>query len=128
MSNPNQYYGVVKRPLMTEKSTVLVKSFTLLDQIARILREHSEVKTIAIEGHTDDRGSRALNMKLSQSRAESVREYLIGHGVAAERLKAAGYGPDRPVQPNTTSGGRDANRRVDFVIVGDEKASPTPAP
>ncbi len=112
----------------TGKSTVLAKSFTLLDQIARILREHSEVKTIAIEGHTDDRGSRALNMKLSQSRAESVREYLIGHGVAAERLKAAGYGPDRPVQPNTTSGGRDANRRVDFVIVGDEKANPTPAP
>ena len=55
-------------------------------------------------------------MKLSQSRAEVVREYLVTHGVAADRLTAKGYGDTRPVASNKTAAGRKTNRRTDFVV------------
>ena len=74
-----------------------------------------------VEGHTDDRGKRDYNVKLSGERAESVRQYLIKAGVAEGRLKAIGYGPDRPADVNTTEAGRANNRRVEFVIETPEK-------
>jgi hypothetical protein len=68
-----------------------------------------------IGGHTDNTGPREFNMQLSRARARSVRQYLIAHGIAPQRLGAQGYGPDRPLGDNNSEAGRAQNRRVEFV-------------
>jgi OmpA-OmpF porin, OOP family len=97
------------------QATIQARSNPLMDQMAKVLNEHPEIAKVIIEGHTDDRGAADFNRTLSQQRAEAVRDYLVKKGVPAERLEAQGFGPDRPVQPNTTSEGRAANRRVEFL-------------
>ena len=67
-------------------------------------------------GHTDSRGSRKHNMKLSAARAESVRQHLVGLGIDSSRMDAKGYGPDQPIETNKTAAGREKNRRVEFFI------------
>ena len=69
---------------------------------------------IELAGHTDDRGSENYNKVLSTQRAEAVRQYLISKGVSSERLVAVGYGETKPVLPNDTDEGREANRRVEL--------------
>jgi outer membrane protein OmpA-like peptidoglycan-associated protein len=108
-------------------ATIQPRSFPLLDQMARVLNEHPEIVKVTVEGHTDDRGPVEFNRTLSQQRAESVVTYLTGKGVAKERLEARGFGPDRPLQPNTTPEGRAANRRVDFVTSYGNDAEQPPA-
>jgi len=71
--------------------------------------------TILIEGHTDNTGSLALNMKLSQQRADAVMNWLIDHGIDASRLEAKGMGPHNPIADNATKEGRAENRRIEFV-------------
>lgn len=100
----------------TNKATIQVRSYPLLDEVARVLREHPEIASVDVEGHTDSRGSKKKNMKLSQARAASVVAYLVGKGIDAGRLVAKGYGPTRPIETNRTKRGRDNNRRVEFVI------------
>jgi len=99
----------------TSQATIQARSNALLDQMAKVLGEHPEILKVVIEGHTDDRGPADFNRTLSQQRADAVRDYLVKKGVATDRLETQGFGPDRPVQPNTTSEGRAANRRVDFL-------------
>jgi OOP family OmpA-OmpF porin len=89
------------------------ESFATLDQVAASLLVHEDVR-LEIGGHTDATGGRAHNVELSIRRAESVRQYLIQKGVAADRLEAKGYGPDRPIASNRTREGRAANRRVEL--------------
>jgi len=74
--------------------------------------------SIEVAGHTDNQGSRELNMELSRRRADAVAAYLAGQGVARARLTAQGYGPDRPRASNTTEGGQQANRRIEFYVSG----------
>jgi outer membrane protein OmpA-like peptidoglycan-associated protein len=100
----------------TGKATIDQRSNSLLDEVAAALKDHPEVKNVRIEGHTDNTGGAATNAKLSQSRAEAVREYLAARGVATERLTAKGYGDTQPVASNKTAAGREANRRTDFVV------------
>jgi OOP family OmpA-OmpF porin len=69
---------------------------------------------VEIGGHADSRGSDEHNMKLSQARAESVRDYLISQGVPAEQLTAMGYGETMPIGDNNTEEGRAKNRRVEL--------------
>ena len=71
---------------------------------------------VRIEGHTDIRGGRAYNLRLSQSRADSVKAYLVGKGISSDRMDAKGYGPDQPIENNKTAAGRERNRRVEFMI------------
>jgi OmpA-OmpF porin, OOP family len=96
---------------------LLEVSFPLLDEVARVMAENPQVEVIQIEGHTDSTGGAARNRELSKLRAESVREYMIGKGIAKGRMVAKGFGPDRPIAPNDTPEGREANRRVEFNIV-----------
>jgi outer membrane protein OmpA-like peptidoglycan-associated protein len=103
------------------KATLLAESQSLLDDVATVLVQHPEVKYVEVAGHTDSTGKAAKNRKLSQDRAEAVRLYLIDKSVAAERLTAKGYGPDKPIADNKTKEGRDKNRRVEFIIL---KADP----
>jgi outer membrane protein OmpA-like peptidoglycan-associated protein len=93
----------------------------LLDQIAQALEGNSQVKKLRIEGHTDNVGDDDMNLKLSESRAKSVKEALVKRGVDDDRLETKGVGEARPIAPNDSPGGRQKNRRVEFVIVGGGK-------
>jgi outer membrane protein OmpA-like peptidoglycan-associated protein len=105
----------------TAKDTIKSESFKILDQVAALLKQHTELKRIRIEGHTDNVGSASYNKDLSQRRARSVLRYLVDRGgVQAARLESAGYGFERPVASNATAVGRSKNRRVDFTILGEE--------
>ncbi len=72
-----------------------------------------------VAAHTDDRGDSAVNLKLSQRRAEAVARYLAESGVPAGRLRAAGYGETQPMADNASAAGRSANRRVELRVLGD---------
>jgi outer membrane protein OmpA-like peptidoglycan-associated protein len=100
----------------TGKATIQARSFALLDQVATVLRNHAELATVRVEGHTDDKGDDAKNLALSQARADAVRDYLIGKGIEPVRLVATGLGETRPAVPNKDAAAREQNRRVEFVI------------
>lgn len=102
------------------KATIQPISYSLLDEIAAVILGNPDLLKIRIEGHTDDVGSDVFNLKLSQSRAESVVAALVQRGVAPERLDAAGFGESRPLLPNDTEENRAENRRVEFLIVDRE--------
>ena len=79
------------------------------------MKEYPDSK-FTIEGHTDSVGSKTTNQKLSDSRANAVRTYLIENGIAADRLTAQGFGEDYPIDTNKTKAGRKNNRRVDVKL------------
>lgn len=87
-----------------------------LDDVAATLNKYPTM-VVEVSGHTDNTGSAAKNRTLSQQRADSVVNYLIGKGVKADNLKGKGYGPDKPVADNATADGRAANRRVELHIL-----------
>ncbi|MFU8802706.1 MAG: OmpA family protein [Bradymonadaceae bacterium] len=99
----------------TAKSDILPQSYPLLNQVARVLEEHPTI-TIRVEGHTDNRGGRAYNQNLSEERAASVRQYLMGRGISSARMDSQGFGLTRPIDDNSTEEGRANNRRVEIHI------------
>ena len=99
----------------TAKAVIMSRSYPLLDEVAAALKARPTMK-VRIEGHTDARGNRMMNTRLSQARADAVRAYLVGHGIDGDRLAARGFGPDQPIETNKTALGREKNRRVEFVI------------
>ena len=99
------------------KTLIHPRSTRLLNQIGRVLKSHPELVRLEVQGHTDSRGSTALNLALSQARSEAVVGALIRRGVAPDRLVARGFGPNRPVATNNTAAGREKNRRVEFRVV-----------
>ena len=88
--------------------------------MADTLTQHSDMN-LEVQAHTDDRGSKSYNQRLSQSRAQSVVNYLVSKGVAIERLVAKGYGEMKPTATNDTALGRSKNRRVEFVVLKDSE-------
>jgi outer membrane protein OmpA-like peptidoglycan-associated protein/tetratricopeptide (TPR) repeat protein len=74
--------------------------------------------TVEISGYTDSKGTKAYNLNLSTQRAKSVVDYLVAHGIKANRLVSKGYGMDNPVASNATDAGRQLNRRTEFKITG----------
>jgi OmpA-OmpF porin, OOP family len=110
-----------KKPLILEgvnfatgKAELTPESQAILDGVAESLVAHEDIK-VQVGGHTDNTGSAAVNKRLSAARAESVRQYLISKGVAADRLTAAGFGPSKPIASNKTAAGRAQNRRVELT-------------
>ncbi len=101
----------------TNKTTIKPESFPLLDEVSALLVAHPDITLVRVEGHTDARGSATTNRRLSQGRADSVRQYLIDHGVAAERLIAQGFGEDAPLVEGNSEAAWEQNRRVEFMIV-----------
>jgi OOP family OmpA-OmpF porin len=96
------------------KATIRSKSYATLNRVAALLVEKNF--SLKLAGHTDITGSRALNMRLSKERAESVKSYLVSQGANASRIEATGYGPDQPIASNKTAEGRQQNRRVEFTL------------
>lgn len=97
-----------KAELTTDSYSVLDELVVLLDQNARLLLD--------IEGHTSAEGSLSFNMKLSQQRAETVKNYLVSKGIATNRLTATGFGPTRPLNEGKTEEEKAINRRVEINV------------
>lgn len=89
-------------------------SVPVLDKVAAWLKSHPDAK-LEIEGHTDDSGTAAHNQTLSQGRADAAKAYLVGTGVAADRLTTAAFGATKPLTPNDSETHRAQNRRVEVV-------------
>ena len=100
----------------TGKAEIRPESNPELDRMVLTFNENPGL-VLEIGGHTDDVGSDAANIKLSQDRADSVREYFIGKGIEPDRVQSKGYGESKPKVPNTTEEGRQVNRRVEFKIL-----------
>jgi outer membrane protein OmpA-like peptidoglycan-associated protein len=100
-----------------DKSAVKKESYGILDDVASVLQANPQIKKVRIEGHTDSIGTDAYNQKLSERRANAVRDYLVGKGIDAGRLEAVGYGESRPIADNKTSEGRAQNRRTEFNVI-----------
>ena len=99
-----------------DKATIRPESTNELDRLIKLLTENPTLK-IELGSHTDSKGSDEYNQKLSQSRSQSVVTYLIGKGIATDRLVAKGYGETVPVATNDTEAGRQENRRTEFKIL-----------
>jgi outer membrane protein OmpA-like peptidoglycan-associated protein len=97
----------------TAKADLSPEAREVLDRVATSLAAYPEIR-VEVAGHTDSKGSRTYNVRLSQKRAESVRDYLVGKGIAADRMVAKGYGPDKPIATNDTEEGRAQNRRTEL--------------
>jgi len=99
----------------TGKSTFKPQTLTVLNNITAILKEYPK-SNFTIEGHTDSVGSKSLNQKLSDSRANAVMDFLVENGIGAARLTAYGFGEDYPIDTNATRNGRENNRRVEVKL------------
>ncbi|MFN0085780.1 MAG: OmpA family protein [Blastocatellia bacterium] len=107
----------------TGRATLKPAAKEKLSKLAGILLAYPGKLTLEIEGHTDSVGSDELNNKLSQARAESVRDYLQSAGVKEDRIKAVrGFGKTRPIATNDSAAGRQQNRRVEVVIEDENQA------
>jgi len=100
----------------TAKATIQARSYPLLDQVAEVMTGFPEIQLLRVEGHTDVRGNDAYNMDLSQRRADSVMAYLVGKGIAPERIVAKGFGETKPLDPAANTAAYEKNRRVDVFI------------
>lgn len=107
---------VLKSVLFDQSSYRLLSgSYEELDKLVRTLAKNPDL-SIRITGHTDNIGDARLNRALSENRAKVVANYLVQHGIAADRLEAAGLGGAQPVADNGTESGRAQNRRVEFTV------------
>lgn len=106
----------------TGKAELMPGATRTIDQLAEFLRKHSG-RNVLIEGHTDSVGGETYNLGLSQRRADSVKTTLITRGVLPDRIMTKGYGEQYPIAGNSTSAGRQQNRRVEIIIL-DEGVSP----
>ena len=98
-------------------SRISADSHGVLDELADAIKAHAEIRKLRVEGHTDNSGDAPHNLRLSKKRAAAVVKYLVGKGVDASRLVAAGFGQTKPIAKNDTEEGRAQNRRVAFVIM-----------
>lgn len=99
-----------------DKATLRPESTSELERLISMLKEITTMK-IEIAGHTDSKGADDYNLKLSQSRAQSVVDYLSSHGIDKSRINAKGYGKSKPIASNDTDEGRQLNRRTEFEIL-----------
>jgi outer membrane protein OmpA-like peptidoglycan-associated protein len=114
------YVPTPEKPIVLEgvhfqsnKAILLPESSSILDRVAESLMAHPDVK-VEVGGHTDSDGSAAANMKLSQKRADAVRDYLIKKGVPASQMTSKGYGESQPISDNKSPEGKAMNRRVEL--------------
>jgi outer membrane protein OmpA-like peptidoglycan-associated protein len=108
-----------------DKATIKPVSDPLLDAVANTLKAHPEIEKLEVQGHTDNKGGPFYNQKLSDSRANAVKQALVKRGIDGKRLTSKGYGQSKPIAPNDTEEGRATNRRVQFQIL---KKGPKPTP
>lgn len=110
--------NVAARSIQFETGSAILKpaSIPYLNEIARILQRYPDFR-VSIDGHTDSIGSAVQNQKLSEQRAKACYDYLIGLGIAPDRMEYQGFGESRPIADNRFQEGREQNRRVEFNIL-----------
>ncbi len=108
---------------VTNKSDLLPTARAKLDHVAEALSTQDTDSKIRVEGYTDSQGTATYNMELSERRARSVMDYLVGHGIAADRVTSEGFGLNQPIADNASPEGRANNRRVEIVVT---PAAPKP--
>jgi outer membrane protein OmpA-like peptidoglycan-associated protein len=112
-----KFTGVIRGIyFQTGSDQIQKKSEPTLSEAAKILTDFPDVK-IEISGHTDNIGDRDYNLDLSRRRAESVKAYFISRGIAGERIRTRGAGPDEPIADNKKASGRAKNRRIEFKLI-----------
>jgi outer membrane protein OmpA-like peptidoglycan-associated protein len=97
-------------------SEVIASSFPELDRIVATLNEYPNME-ILLEGHTDNQGEVAKNVKLSEERVTQVKKYMVSKGITARRIQTKAWGPAKPIASNATEQTRQKNRRVEFTIL-----------
>ena len=115
VARTQQYCSILDIQFEVNKSTVQREAEERLDVLVTFMRKYPDT-TAVIEGHTDEVGTSADNMRLSQDRATSMVNYLVSRGIARSRLQAVGYGETRPIADNSTQIGKRLNRRINAVI------------
>jgi len=111
----------------TGKATIKPTSFPTLDAAAKVLSDYAALR-VEISGHTDSTGTAERNLQLSQERANAVKIYLVGRGIAPERIETRGAGPNEPVADNATPEGRTKNRRIEFKLIQTDPSAPPASP
>ena len=107
-------------------SKIKAGGYDEIDRVAQVLNKYPQTR-IRIEGYTDSTGSEEYNLKLSEKRAQAVKDALIARNVAASRLQTVGFGEAKPIAGNDTEAGRQMNRRVRVVIIPVEQPAQQPA-
>jgi outer membrane protein OmpA-like peptidoglycan-associated protein len=105
-------------------STIKPKSRPMLANLAKLILDHPEYVAIRVQGHTDESGPDELNQRLSEARAAAVVQMLVELGVPADRLRAQGFGKQRPRAQGDTVEARQENRRVEFIIERRQEVRP----
>lgn len=113
---PTKVYTLRNVQFDTGKATLRPESFTALNDLVEVMKMKKKM-IIEVAGHTDDVGDDGANLKLSQSRAETVQNYLIEKGISRDRVTAKGYGETQPASTNQTEEGRQLNRRTEVRII-----------
>jgi outer membrane protein OmpA-like peptidoglycan-associated protein len=108
---------------VTGKAELLPIARDRLNEVAKSLKDLDDDKLVSIEGFTDSRGADDMNMRLSQDRANAVKDYLVSQGVKPEKVRAIGRGEASPVASNDTPEGRANNRRVEIVVASSAQAA-----
>ena len=99
-----------------DKSTIKKGYYQDIDNLAGVMKQYPDLNVV-IEGHTDSVGTAEYNKKLSQERADAVKKYMVEKGgIDANRLKAQGFGEEKPIASNKTKEGRQQNRRVEAAV------------
>jgi outer membrane protein OmpA-like peptidoglycan-associated protein len=99
-------------------SKIMEVSFSLLDEVAKVIKEHPQIQLIEVQGHASAEGSDSYNLKLSDKRARAVHMYLEKKaGIDKKMLQSKGYGETVPIADNETEDGKEKNRRVEFHIL-----------
>lgn len=100
------------------KAIIKPTSYPFLDEIVTVMADPDAAQwKLEIKGHTDNVGEKDYNQKLSEQRAEAVKQYLISKGILATRITAQGFGETKPIASNDTKDGREKNRRVEFIVI-----------
>ena len=100
-----------------DSDQIRTESYRLLQQVAKVLIEYSQIQRVEVQGHTDERGSPAYNEDLSRRRAQAVVDFLVNQGVESGRLTAKGYGMSQPIVEGASEESHAENRRVEFHIL-----------
>jgi outer membrane protein OmpA-like peptidoglycan-associated protein len=123
-----KFTGVIKGITFRRNSAdVKASSFPLLKEAVKTFKEYPALR-IEISGHTSNEGKREFNVKLSKKRAESVKAFLTSAGVEESRVLTVGYGPDKPIEDNTTKAGQEKNRRIEFRLLAPGETVPVSVP